>query len=391
MNDGISNTNTEKTAAMKTLYIISKGMNKLADEEMRKLETDNKIPRATLLERTISAELLDERYLLEKPPSGRKFIYKFLPVFFSQLIETLFILKQYDLILSHTERAGLPLALIMRILNIKKPHVIIISRITSVYEERSWQKKWFLKKTKGTINKFIIWSSLQRKIGIEKLGIDPEKIILIKRGVDQEFWEPQDRETDMICSVGMEARDYPTLVEALRPINIPCHIAAGASRGQIFNTVKKLHDIKDLPDSITVGPKKPVELRELYARSRFVVVPLIPTDSDNGLTTILESMAMGKTVICSRAEGQVDVIQEGITGIFVPQGDAEAMRQAIVELWNDPERCKRMGAEARKYIEEVHNIEQFVEGIKNEIESTLYGKSMNKNGVSLQSKSLQKH
>jgi glycosyltransferase involved in cell wall biosynthesis len=386
MHDLNSTTNTQKPISMKTLYIISKGLNKLSDGEMKRLENGNKIPRASLLDEAINAELLDERYLQEKSSSIRKFFYKFLPVSASQLIEAFFIMNQYDLILSHKEKVGLPLAFLMKILKINKPHIIIISRITSVDEKKSRQKIWFLNKTKDSISKFIIWSSMQRKVAIERLGIAPEKMILVKRGTDQKFWKPQNRQTDMICSVGMEARDYPTLVEALRPLNIPCHIASGIARGEIFNTVKKLRNIKNLPDFITVGKKKPADLRDLYARSRFVVVPLLPTDSDNGLTSILESMAMGKAVICSRVEGQIDVIQEGVTGIFVPQGDVEAMRQAILDLWNDPERCNKMGLAARKYIEKVHNIEQFTDSIKNELESTLRGKYLNQNGVSQQNK-----
>ena len=384
MYDGISTIDPQKSVSMKTLYIISKGMNKIAHEEMRQLELDNEIPRASLLEDAISAELLDERYLLEKPPAIRKLLYKLLPVSISQLIEALFIVNRYDVILTQMERVGLPLAFLMKYLKINKPHIMIISRITSVDEKKAKQKMWFLKKTKDSISKFMIWSSMQREIGINELGISPEKMILVKRGTDQKFWKPNTSQTDRICSVGMEARDYPTLVEALRPLNIPCHIAAGASRGEIFNTVKRLHNIKNLPDSITVGPKEPSELRDLYAHSRFVVVPLLPTDSDNGLTTILESMAMGKTVICNRTKGQIDVIQDGVTGIFVPQGDADAMRDAIVELWNDPDRCEKMGMAARKYIEEVHNIEQFVVSIKNEVESIIEGEFRNQNGDSNQ-------
>ncbi|MCC5941169.1 MAG: glycosyltransferase family 4 protein [Balneolaceae bacterium] len=382
MHNGISKSNIEKPDTLKTLYIISKGMNKFSDLKMKQLEENNEIPRASLLDNAITAELLDERYLREKSPGFRKFLYKFLPVSLSQLIEAIIILKNYDVILSHKEKVGLPLALWMKVFKISKPHIIIISRITSVDEKKSRQKMWFFEKTKDSISKFIIWSSSQRKIAIKELGIPPEKMILVKRGIDQKFWKGQNRQTDMICSVGMEARDYPTLIDALRPLEIPCHIAAGVARGEIFNTIKRLHSVKDLPDFITVGKKKPSELRELYARSRFVVIPLLPSDSDNGLTTILESMAMGKTVICTKTDGQIDVIQDGVTGILVPQGDVKAMQAAIFDLWNDPERCAEMGSRARVYIEETHNIEQFVESIKNEIETTLNGKHWNLNGVS---------
>jgi len=356
---------------MKTLYIISKGMDKQTDQEIRQLELEDKIPRVSLLEDAISADVLDERYLFEKAPGLRRSFYRMIPVSIAQLLEALFIMNRYDMVLTHTEKVSFPLSLILKWFRSSKPHIVVLSRITSVDMKRSKQKIWFLKKTRKSVTRFLIWSSVQRRIAIERFGVPADKIMLLKRGVDQSFWSPREIETDTICSAGMEARDYPTLVNALSNLNIPCHIAAGASRGEIFETIKKLHEIRDIPDHVTVGPKSPKDLRMLYARSRFVVIPLLQTDSDNGLTTILEAMSMGKPVICTKAEGQVDIIQDGVTGIYVPQEDSEAMRDAIQSLWDDPERCKRMGRAARAFIVKNHNIEQFVAAIKNEIDRSV--------------------
>lgn len=118
------------------------------------------------------------------------------------------------------------------------------------------------------------------------------------------------------------------------------------------------------------GMSKP-ELRKLYSRCRFLVISLLLTDSDNGQTAILEAMAMGKPVICTRVEGQVDVIQDGITGIYVLQGDPEAMHKAIVDLWDDPERADRMGRDARRFIEEHHTADQLAEAVKNELQKVI--------------------
>jgi glycosyltransferase involved in cell wall biosynthesis len=352
---------------LKTLYLISKGMNKPSTEEVLEQEKAMQVPRQSLLEMALHADLLDERYLFQKAPAYRQWIYHKMPVFLGQVLEALFICKRYDVILSQSEKVALPLALMMRILHMKTPHIAIISRITSTNEAQSKRKKWFLKQTRKSISRYLLWSSVQSKIAIEELGIAPEKVTLIKRGVDQEFWKENSApvETDMICSVGMEERDYPTLVKAVTPLdNIPCHIATGTARGELFESVRKLYEIDNLAPHITVGVKAQSELRELYRKSRFTVVSLRKTDSDNGLTTILETMAMGKPVICSRVEGQVDVIIEGETGIYVPQGDPDALRRAIVELWNDPVRCRNMGMEARKYIEQNHSLETFVGRIR---------------------------
>lgn len=356
---------------MKTLYIISKGMAKLSQREIIELEQNGELPRFTYLEKKLAAVLLDERFLREKTPAFLRYIYKLIPVAAAQILEALRIQHQYDLILTQTEKVSLPLAFFMRFLRMKTPHILIISRITSIDPFKSKLKIWYLKRIKHSVTRFLIWSSNQRKIAIEKLGINPEKIVLIKRGTDQRFWEPIPGDTDMICSVGMEARDYPTLVEALRPLSIPCHLAVGESRGELFDTIKKLYEITELPSSVSVGRKNYKQLKELYARSRFTVVSLLPTDSDNGLTAILESMAMGKPVICTKTEGQIDIIQDGVTGIIVPQGDPEALRKAITDLWNAPEKCVEMGKEARKYIEKHHTLEQFAEAIIQEADTVL--------------------
>lgn len=342
---------------MKVLFIISKGMEKLSDETIRQLEKENKKPRDLLLEDEINAQILDERYLLTVPLI-RRMIYKLLPVYVRQIIEAYIIHNRYDAVLSYYERVGLPFAYLQKIFGSKTPHTLMTSWLSAN------QKVWFLKRVHKTLSKIIVWSSVQYNFAVDEIGIPPEKLHLIKYGTDQKFWKPEKMDTVMISSAGMEMRDYPTLIEALRMISIRCHIATGLSRGQLFDTVKKLYKIDNLPQNVTVGRKTYTELKEMYAKSRFVVVPLLPTDTDNGLTVILESMAMGKPVICSKVEGQVDLIQDGVTGIYVKQGDPEALKEAIVDLWNNPEKVERMGKAARKFIEDVHNLEQFVASIK---------------------------
>jgi len=75
-------------------------------------------------------------------------------------------------------------------------------------------------------------------------------------------------------------------------------------------------------------------------------------------------MATGKAVICSKTSGQVDIIEEGRTGLLVRQGDPASLRQAIQYLWDNPDVAERMGREGRKYIESHHTIDAFVNNIK---------------------------
>src|SRR5438132_962294 len=89
------------------------------------------------------------------------------------------------------------------------------------------------------------------------------------------------------------------------------------------------------------------QLRDLYRRARLVVVPLIETDFQAGITTVLEAMAMGKAIITTATAGRSEVIIDGETGMLVPPGDAPALREAIERLLNDPGERQRLGESAR--------------------------------------------
>ncbi len=233
---------------------------------------------------------------------------------------------------------------------------------------------------KKKLHAVVTWSTVQRRALIERIGFPPERVYLIRHYVDQVFYSPRQAEEDMICAVGAEMRDYATLLEAIRGTGLRCHIAADhvriPGRFRVLNDRRvPIEDICTQSDThVSVGRMSLLELRKLYARSKFVVVPLFPSDTDNGVTVILEAMAMGKPVICSRTRGQVDVIQDGVTGLYVPIGDAPALRKAISSLWYEPARAQQMGQAARAYIEKNHTLEKFTETTRSAAEASVDGR-----------------
>jgi glycosyltransferase involved in cell wall biosynthesis len=52
--------------------------------------------------------------------------------------------------------------------------------------------------------------------------------------------------------------------------------------------------------------------------------------------TVLQAMATGLPVLATTADGVVDVVQDGQTGLLVPSGDAAALGRAAVRLADDP-------------------------------------------------------
>jgi glycosyltransferase involved in cell wall biosynthesis len=285
---------------------------------------------------------------------------------------------EYDAIVTWTERLTLALMALDSLLGEGKPHIAMLY----------WFSRPSVRLPMATIGNqlhaIVTWASVQRAYAIERLGISPSKLYLVKHYVDQLFWSPRPGQTDMICAAGAEMRDYPTLLKALRGTGLRCHIATDHVRidtlgfGRRVSADRLAHDASR---GVSIGRRTQTELRELYARSRFVVVPLRRSDTDNGVTVILEAMAMGKAVICSRTRGQVDVLEDGVTGLFVPVGNVAALRAAILELWNDPERARAMGERGRKQVEKYHAVDKFCIDVKAAIDASLDGRPATADGA----------
>ena len=135
-------------------------------------------------------------------------------------------------------------------------------------------------------------------------------------------------------------------------------IAAGSP--WIASTLKPS---KPLPSNVTWQKLNRHELRELYARSALAVVPIQQNKYQTGIATILEMMAMGKCVIATKTEGQIDTIVDGVNGVYVPPGDPRALRSAIERLLVDPERARAIGNAARLFIEQEAGLDVFVERV----------------------------
>jgi glycosyltransferase involved in cell wall biosynthesis len=287
------------------------------------------------------------------------------PIGVAQALEAFSRRRNYDAIVSWGERFGLPLAGILKATRARTPHVALFSWISTP------KKAAFLRRVHSHIHRLVLWSSIQTEFAVNVLGIPPSRIVELRWLVDQQFWRPMPGPTDMFCAVGREMRDYATLLEAARDLSIPCHIAAKVDVGKVDQWMTDLRDPGAFPPHITIGSKPYPELRALYARSRFVVLPLQPTDTDNGVTAMTEAMAMGKAVICTRVDGQRDVLRDGVNGLFVPPRDPRALRDAIEYLWSHPDVCERMGREGRKRIEEFHTLDAFVNAVQQAVEDAI--------------------
>jgi len=73
------------------------------------------------------------------------------------------------------------------------------------------------------------------------------------------------------------------------------------------------------------------------------------TSYNEGLpVTIIEAMTAGLPVVATDVGGVSELVEEGVTGFLIPEGDSEALADRLIRLVDDPDAGGRMGAEGRR-------------------------------------------
>jgi glycosyltransferase involved in cell wall biosynthesis len=320
--------------------------------------------------------------------------------------------RSYQVIYTDSERVGIPLAILLKLARSHQPRHVMLTHLLSPWKKRLWFR-WG--RIHSHIDTIFCHASLQRQIMIEQLRIPADKIALIPYQADQHFWRPMTAgealaaleeaqgtpseesrlptasaradtpDAPLICSVGLEYRDYPTLIEAVRGMKVQLEIAAAS----YWSHHKKVSNEQALPPNVRISAHRYLGLRQLYAAARFVVVPLLDVPNQAGITVILEAMAMGKAVIVSATRGQTDTVRDrrnhgygrvarailpGFldapdvaedlkrlpTGFYVQPGDPIELRKAITYLLAHPEVAAELGRNGRRVVEALMSLDAFV-------------------------------
>ena len=265
--------------------------------------------------------------------------------------------NDYDLIYSNGENVGIPLAALMK-RHFKRPGHLMIGHKVS-----TGKKRILLRGLQAQMDAIFVYATTQYNFARTKLGISASKLHLIPFHADHHFYRPippsEEAPDRMICSAGLEWRDYPTLLEAVSGMDVQVRLAAASPWSKHRNETEN----RVMPPNVSAQRYEYAALRRLYADARFVVVPLYENDFQAGITTILEAMAMGKAVITTRTTGQIDTIRAGENGLYVAPGDVAGWRGAIQHLLDDPIEAERLGHQARRDIETSLSLEHWVERI----------------------------
>jgi glycosyltransferase involved in cell wall biosynthesis len=179
------------------------------------------------------------------------------------------------------------------------------------------------------------------------MGLDRGRVRFVPLGVAaQRDWEPPSG--SFLLAIGREERDWATLARAADGLDCEIRVVGPSS----------------LPGAhrLTVVPQRSrADLAALIAQSRAVVVPLPPGRRTAGQLTVLDAMAVGRAVVATRTQGTVDYVTPQ-TGVLVPPGDADALREALRRVADD-EVSRSLGRAAFDAARGPFSLERFVTSI----------------------------
>ncbi len=251
--------------------------------------------------------------------------------------------RDFDVVFSDGEHLGIPLALAMRASRVTRPHLVIGHHLTTRAKRLLFRLlRWERPMTQMT--RILVHSRQQLERARQQLRVAPQQVAFVPYSVDVEFWQPlPTTEESLIVSAGQDHRDYLTLAQACGGLGERVFVARGSRHSPRASA--RMPD--SWPDNFETGFVDYQALRSWYARAQVVAIPLVPTDFQAGVTTLLESMAMGKATVVSGTNGQADIVEDGVSGILVAPGDAGDLRRAVRYLIQHPRDRARLARNAR--------------------------------------------
>lgn len=207
---------------------------------------------------------------------------------------------------------------------------------------------------------------LQRKIGDEAqlavlplgLKLDPFLTAPAKNGqLRRELGLPEER---LIGIVGrlVPIKGHETFLQAARLVaeRLPsCRflmVGDGPERPRLERRAKVLGLSSKV---LFLGWRR--DLDRIYADLDLCV---LSSYNEGTPVSLLEAMAAGVPVVATRVGGVKDLITHEETGLLVRPGDAQALAEAILMIFNDPEGARRMAKAGRERVYPFYDVKSLI-------------------------------
>lgn len=197
-------------------------------------------------------------------------------------------------------------------------------------------------------------------------GIEASKIAVVKNGVDLDQYTPLDGVNSLAEDLGVRgkfvvsyfgthgmAHHLETIFHAARRLShskniVFLMVGDGAERQALV----QMRDKMALDNVMMLDQQPKSRMRELWALSKVSLVLLKKSDLFKTVipSKIFESLAMAKPIILGVEGESAELIQAAQAGICIQPEQADELAACVLELSENPELCRQLGKNGRKYV-----------------------------------------
>ena len=299
--------------------------------------------------------------------------------------------EHYDALYA-THYKGLELVVLLRALGLfRKP--IIVWHHQPIVKSKSRLRELLGRFFYKGFDRLIFFSQKLVDDSLKAPKADPRKLVVGHWGADLAFYDkikaelkaeqispshPNDSQLSTLNSqlspshpnntspsfiaTGKEQRDQPTLIEAFNRTGRHLILYIGINPNPNvpnpnLETVERCEPADNI-DVVKICGLLPYEIAREVAKADCVVICCHRTRYTAGLTTVVEALALGLPIICSRnPQIPVDFDRLGC-GISVEYGDVEGWQRAVEYIATHPDEARLMGERGRALAEQMFNDER---------------------------------
>ena len=230
---------------------------------------------------------------------------------------------------------------------------------------------------------FIRTSSKSTAVRIEEIGVVPEKIKLIRRGIAEwpirESYELVSKKCLELVSVGrlVEKKGYYHQLQIaahLRNRDIPFRLRI-VGTGPLEKSLLKERNRLGLDAFVEfTGSKTEQEVRAIYLQSdAFLFTGVIAKNGDrDGIPNVIpEAMSAGCLILASVYAGASEAFVEDVSGFSLNPKDPEKWRSILEEFWASPQSFVLSRKRAMKHAREAFDIRKTVNSLYGVIEESV--------------------
>jgi len=190
-------------------------------------------------------------------------------------------------------------------------------------------------------DRLVTFSNVERRVYSQAFHISEDRFDFVYWGANTPDVSDGNAYGDYVSSIGGNARDYGTLVEAARRLPHIAFIVVG--RSENFEGL-------DVPPNVACHTNTPLQFAmSLLKYSRFMVLPLNSSDVPCGHVTIVAAMSLGKAMIVTSSSGVDDYVIPNQNALVFPPKDVNTLSSLIDKLWRDADLCDCLGANGKSF------------------------------------------